>query len=40
MTIKSIQKGSRGKINKNDVDFVSGKFYILIVVGQTVNPEF
>ena len=33
-------KRSRGKINKNGVDFDNGKFNLLIVAGQTIYPDF
>ena len=34
------QKRSQGKMNRNGVDFDSGKFSLLIVAGQTVYPDF
>ncbi len=34
------QKRSRGKVNKKGVDFDSTKFNLLIVAGQTIQPNF
>ena len=33
-------KRSKGKIKKDDTDFDSSKFNLLIVAGQTVKPDF
>ena len=33
-------KRARGKINKKEIDFDTGKFNLLIVAGQTVYPDF
>ena len=36
----SYQKRAMGKIGKNGADFDSGKFNLLIVAGQTIEPDF
>ena len=36
----SYQKRCRGKINKDGVNFDSGKFNLLVVKGQVVEPDF
>lgn len=33
-------KMAKGKISKNNIDFDSGKFNLLICIGQTVFPDF
>lgn len=33
-------KRSRGKMNKDGIDFDSGKFNLLVVAGQTIEPNF
>jgi len=37
---KDYQKQSQGKINKKGIDFDMTKFNLLMVIGQTVYPDF
>ena len=34
------QKRARGRISKDGIDFDTGKFQLLMVAGQTVEPDF
>ena len=38
--LKDYQRKATGKYNKNGVDFDTAKFNLLIVAGQTVEPNF
>jgi hypothetical protein len=34
------QRRAKGKFNKDGIEFDSAKFYIMIVAGQTIEPDF